>query len=373
EFVRFHETNHHRSHLAAAESVCDDAFDLFSPAYQPYLKFGSPPFFLAMASVKMRKARDLALMVIAFGDFLCIVMIVVALARVALKPERKHVVMMSCSWFPSRRRIVGSVEEEASSERGSRISPLSSSISTCPAITKDWRRSNRSQDVVLSNGTTHRFTNSDGPKWEATCITEPHLSDCYKPTLFTTEPPLFSTKTGSTTYRSTMASPNPLNSPPPRYGLRLTLPLTFNDLHCSLQAREFVRFHETNHHRSHLAAAESVCDDAFDLFSPAYQPYLKFGSPPFFLAMASVKMRKARDLALMVIAFGDFLCIVMIVVALARVALKPERKHVVMMSCSWFPSRRRIVGSVEEEASSERGSRISPLSSSISTCPAITK
>ncbi|CAF2143143.1 unnamed protein product, partial [Brassica napus] len=52
---------------------------------------------------------------------------------------------------------------------------------------------------------------------------QPHLSDCYKPTLFTTEPPLFSTKTGSTTYRSTMASPNPLNSPPPRYGLRLTL------------------------------------------------------------------------------------------------------------------------------------------------------
>ncbi|KAG2252727.1 hypothetical protein Bca52824_082863 [Brassica carinata] len=40
------------------------------PAYQPYLKFGSPPFFLAMASVKMRKARDLALVVIAFGDFL---------------------------------------------------------------------------------------------------------------------------------------------------------------------------------------------------------------------------------------------------------------------------------------------------------------
>ncbi|KAH0936792.1 hypothetical protein HID58_004253 [Brassica napus] len=67
-------------------SICS-----LEPAYQPYLKFGSPPFFLAMASVKMRKARDLALVVIAFGDFLRIVTIVVALAIVALKPERKHV------------------------------------------------------------------------------------------------------------------------------------------------------------------------------------------------------------------------------------------------------------------------------------------
>nr|VDD12725.1 unnamed protein product [Brassica rapa] len=67
-------------------SICS-----LEPAYQPYLKFESPPFFLAMASVKMRKARDLALVVIAFGDFLRIVTIVVALAIVALKPERKHV------------------------------------------------------------------------------------------------------------------------------------------------------------------------------------------------------------------------------------------------------------------------------------------
>ena len=73
-------------------SICS-----LEPAYQPYLKFESPPFFLAMASVKMRKARDLALVVIAFGDFLRIVTIVVALAIVALKPERKHVVVTSCS------------------------------------------------------------------------------------------------------------------------------------------------------------------------------------------------------------------------------------------------------------------------------------
>ncbi|KAJ4885702.1 Uncharacterized protein Rs2_35795 [Raphanus sativus] len=65
----------------------------------------------------------------------------------------------------------------------------------------------RSQGFVFSNGTAHRYTNSDAHKVTGLCVFlhQPHLS-AYKPTLFSTEPSLFSTKISSTTYRFSQAT-----------------------------------------------------------------------------------------------------------------------------------------------------------------------